>query len=125
LAQTNGKVYFVLDFCWVEVVLLFRLFYSQYLNCLNSKGIDYDQASKIIGNHFADVNDTLTNFLQLANSDKQEHSSELLLASIDQKQMLCSLFLLGMPYFRSNKVFAVCNSSYFVFLFFYLSGILL
>jgi hypothetical protein len=24
LAQTNGKVYFVLDFCWVEVVLLFR-----------------------------------------------------------------------------------------------------
>ena len=47
-------------------------------------GIDYEDASKIIGNHFPEVNDKLLNVLQLHN-DKQK--SELLLASIDQKSL--------------------------------------
>ena len=46
------------------------------------KGIDYEAASKIIGNHFPEVNDKLLNVLQLKQSSAQ---SELLLASIDQK----------------------------------------
>ena len=46
------------------------------------KGIDYLDASKIIGNHFPEVNDKLLNVLQL-NQNKTE--SELLLASIEQK----------------------------------------
>lgn len=54
---------------------LFKLFKLQ-------KGIDYNQASQIIGNHFTEVNDKLTNFLQLAENNQQ---SELLLASIEQK----------------------------------------
>src|SRR5690606_22325822 len=46
------------------------------------KGIDYKEASKIIGNHFPEVNDKLLNVLQL----KEESSeSDLLLASIEQK----------------------------------------
>ncbi len=46
------------------------------------KGINYEDASKIIGNHFPEVNDKLLNVLQL-----KQHAagSELLLASIEQK----------------------------------------
>ncbi len=46
------------------------------------KGIDYLDASKIIGNHFPEVNDKLLNVLQLK---QNEAESELLLASIEQK----------------------------------------
>ena len=47
-----------------------------------SKGISYEQASAIIGQHFTEVNDKLLNVLQLKQNTE---SSELLLASIDQK----------------------------------------
>ncbi|RZW51701.1 MAG: hypothetical protein EX263_07060 [Flavobacteriaceae bacterium] len=46
------------------------------------KGINYEIASKIIGNHFPQVNDKLLNVLQLKENSK---STELLLASIEQK----------------------------------------
>ncbi len=46
------------------------------------KGINYKQASAIIGNHFPEVNDKLLNVLQLKETND---NSELLLASIDQK----------------------------------------
>ncbi len=54
---------------------LFRLFKLQ-------KGMNHNQAAILIGRHFSEVNDTLTNFLQLAT---RQHESELLLASIEQK----------------------------------------
>lgn len=46
------------------------------------KGIDYVDASKIIGEHFPEVNDKLLNVLQLKQNTSE---SELLLASIEQK----------------------------------------
>lgn len=46
------------------------------------KGIDYEEASRIIGNHFPQVSDKLLNVIQL-NQNRRE--SELLAASIDQK----------------------------------------
>ncbi len=46
------------------------------------KGIDYEEASKIIGHHFPEVNDKLLNVLQLRQNTSQ---SELLMASIEQK----------------------------------------
>ncbi|WP_298144959.1 hypothetical protein [Flavobacterium sp.] len=46
------------------------------------KGINYKQASAIIGKHFSNVDDRLLNFLQLT---AEPQKSELLLASIDQK----------------------------------------
>ncbi len=46
------------------------------------KGIDYEDASRIIGNHFPQVSDKLLNVIQL-NQNRRE--SELLAASIDQK----------------------------------------
>lgn len=48
------------------------------------KGINYKEASKLIGEHFPEVNDKLLNVLQLNDSDSK---SELLLASIDQKSL--------------------------------------
>ena len=48
------------------------------------KGINYKEASKLIGVHFPEVNDKLLNVLQLNESDEK---SELLLASIDQKSL--------------------------------------
>ena len=60
------------------------------MNCCSKhfklqKGIDYNQASLIIGNHFADVRDQLLNFLQLSNTASSSVSSELLEASIEQR----------------------------------------
>lgn len=57
------------------VIPLARLFKLQ-------KGINHEDASKIIGNHFSEVNDKLLNVLQL---NKIKNTSELLLASIEQK----------------------------------------
>ena len=57
---------------------LFKLFKFQ-------KGLNFTQASQIIGNHFSDVSDTLTNFIQLSDASSLNNKSELLLASIEQK----------------------------------------
>ena len=81
--STGGRTVLFWLFILVEVFLLskfivlplFKLFKLQ-------SGIDYTEASKIIGNHFSEVNDKLLNFLQLSND---ANPSELVLASIDQK----------------------------------------
>ncbi|MNJ99306.1 hypothetical protein D3C87_170810 [compost metagenome] len=70
-------------FIAVEVFLLFRFILFPVFKLLKlQKGIDYSQASDIIGKHFSEINDKLTNFLQLSSQSDQ---SELLLASIEQK----------------------------------------
>ena len=48
------------------------------------KGINFKDASKIIGKYFPEVNDKLLNVLQL---NENQSKSELLLASIDQKSI--------------------------------------
>jgi hypothetical protein len=70
-------------FVSVELFLLFRYILFPVFKLFKlQKGIDYNQASQIIGNHFHEVGDKLTNFLQLA---QDTNTSELLLASIEQK----------------------------------------
>ncbi|MBS1647230.1 MAG: hypothetical protein JST67_07810 [Bacteroidetes bacterium] len=56
---------------------------------LNSFGaiISYQQAAKIIGNHFSNVQDKVLNVLQLQSETNQHASLELLQASIHQKTM--------------------------------------
>lgn len=49
-----------------------------------SKGINYEKASEIIGQHFNEVNDKLTNILQLKNQDV---SNAFIAASIEQKSL--------------------------------------
>ena len=95
---------------------LFKLFKLQ-------KGINFEEASSIIGTHFTEVSDKLINFLQLSENNNQDNS-ELLLASIEQKAKLLS------PIPFSNAINFNVNKRYLplailpilFFLFFYVSG---
>lgn len=78
-----GRTFLFWIFFSVEIFLFLRFILFPIFQLFKlQKGIDYNDASKIIGNHFIEVNDKLTNFLQLSNNTNQ---SELLLASIEQK----------------------------------------
>lgn len=80
---TNGRTILFWLFISVEFFLLIRFIVFPIFKLFKlSKGIDYNQASKIIGNHFDEVKDSLLNFLQLSSNEKP---SELVLASIEQK----------------------------------------
>ena len=85
------------------------------------KGIDFLDASKIIGNYFPEVNDKLLNVLQLKENSKE---SELLLASIEQK----SLELNPIPFklainFKSNlKYLKYAAIPLLIILFSFISG---
>ncbi|MFC4816316.1 hypothetical protein [Flavobacterium sp. GCM10023249] len=81
--QPSGRTILFWLFILVELFLLGRFIVFPVLKLFKlQKGIDYNEASAIIGNHFSTVNDKLINFLQLSNDVNQ---SELLLASIEQK----------------------------------------
>lgn len=74
---------------WLFIVVEFVLF-SKFI-CVPlakllklQRGINYEDASKLIGEHFPEVNDKLLNVLQLS---KDATKSELLLASINQKAL--------------------------------------
>lgn len=120
--STQGRTILFWLFIAVEVFLLskfillplFKLFKIQ-------KGLDYTEASKIIGTHFEEVKDKLLNFLQLANSATP---TELVLASIEQK----ATSLQPIPFsnainFNKNKKFLPFALIPLLFiLFFYISG---
>ena len=72
-------------FVVVEIALLTKFIFIPFAKLFKlQKGINYEDASKIIGTHFTEVNDKLLNVLQLHKSTEQ---SELLLASIEQKSV--------------------------------------
>ncbi|MFP2995122.1 DUF4175 family protein [Spongiivirga sp. MCCC 1A20706] len=82
LGQTGRSLLFWF-FVTVALLLLFKFILIPLAYLFNLKnGIDTIQASKIIGNHFPEVDDKLLNLLQLQNEGT---ASELLLASIEQK----------------------------------------
>lgn len=81
--KPTGRTILFWTFVGVELFLLSRFILFPLFKLFKlQKGIDYKQASQIIGNHFSEVNDKLINFLQLAENNQP---SELLLASIEQK----------------------------------------
>lgn len=78
-----GRTILFWAFVAVELFLLLRFILFPIFKLFKlQKGINYEEASSIIGSHFSEVDDKLKNFLQLSNDNNQ---SELLLASIDQK----------------------------------------
>ena len=78
-----ARTFLFWTFIAVEVFLLLRFILFPIFKLFKlQKGINYDDASKIIGSHFNEVGDKLTNFLQLS---QDKNKTELLLASIDQK----------------------------------------
>ena len=109
-------------FIIVELFLLFRFICFPLFKLFKlQKGIEYKDASTIIGNHFNEVGDKLTNFLQLS---QDRNKSELLLASIDQKANTLQPIPFGNAInFGGNKKYlplAIIPILFFVF--FYLSG---
>lgn len=84
--KPKGRMFLFWFFITVEAVLLVRFICFPIFKIFKlQKGIDYTQASVIIGTHFSEVKDMLLNYLQLSNADSSIHNSELLLASIEQK----------------------------------------
>ncbi|MCW2117984.1 hypothetical protein [Flavobacterium sp. 7A] len=110
---------FVEGFLLVRFILfpLFKLFKLQ-------KGIDYKTASVIIGDHFAEVKDQLTNFLQLADGSMSNADSELVVASIQQKANVLQPIPFGNAInFNSNKKFLpLALVPVVIFAVFYFSG---
>ena len=71
------------------------------------KQINYVQASKIIGEHFYDVQDKLLNTLQLHEMAVNQPDSDLLLASIEQKSKALSVIpFQGAIDLKKNKKYA-------------------
>lgn len=82
LSSTGRLILFYLAITF-EAILFFKLILTPLLKLTRiSKGIDYNQASEIIGKHFHEVSDKLTNILQLKQNDED---NDLIIASIEQK----------------------------------------
>ena len=121
LKPTGRTILFWL-FIFIECLLLVRYIIFPLSQLFKFKrGINYNQASVIIGNHFSEVSDKLTNFLQLSNDP---NSSELLIASIEQKaQALQPIPFQNAVNFKNNKKYlplAILPLLFFAY--FYVSG---
>ncbi|WP_282048738.1 DUF4175 family protein [Maribacter aquivivus] len=81
--NTTGRMILFGIFIAVELFLLFKYILTPIFYLFKLKqGIGQKDAAHMIGKHFPEVGDKLTNLLDLANDPQQ---SELLLASINQK----------------------------------------
>ena len=117
-----GRTVLFWSFIGVEIFLLFRFILFPIFKLFKvQKGIDYKEASAIIGNHFTEVNDKLTNFLQLSNDQNQ---SELLLASIEQKANSLQPIPFGnaINFNANRKYLPLAILPILLFAFFYVSG---
>ncbi|KQW96224.1 DUF4175 family protein [Flavobacterium sp. Root420] len=120
-----GRTVLFWMFIGVEVFLLFRFILFPIFKLFKlQKGIDYNEASKIIGNHFTEVSDKLTNFLQLSSSENSAESSELMLASIEQKANSLQPIPFGNAInFKANKKYLpLALIPILLFAVFYISG---
>lgn len=109
-------------FIAVELFLLFRFILFPVFKLFKlQKGINFDDASKIIGNHFSEVGDKLTNFLQLSDD---KNKSELLLASIEQKASTLQPIPFGnaVNFGTNKKYLPLAIIPILFFMFFLLSG---
>ena len=84
LEPTYRTILFLL-FIFVEFFLFFKFIITPITQLIKlKKGINEIESSKIIGNHFPEVQDKLLNILQLKNEQKE---TDLILASIQQKSL--------------------------------------
>jgi hypothetical protein len=92
-------------FIFVEVFLLIRFVAAPVFRLIGlRKGITFQNASRIIGDHFPEVKDKLLNILQLNENDSH---SDLLLASINQKaeELQPIPFLKAIDFTKNKKYF--------------------
>ncbi len=121
LTTTGRSVLFWL-FIIVELLLFskFILFPAFKLFKLQ-KGINYTEASKIIGTHFSEIGDKLLNFIQLSGTIVQ---SELLLASIEQKAAMLQPvpFVHAVDLKKNKKYLPYALIPVLLFALFYITG---
>lgn len=120
--KPTGRTILFWSFIAVEVFLLMRFILFPLFQLFKlKKGIDYSEASIIIGNHFNEVSDKLTNFLQLSSDNNQ---SELLLASIEQKANTLKPipFTNAVNFNKNRKFIPLALLPILFFAFFYISG---
>lgn len=121
LSQTGRTILFWM-FILVEGALFFRFIAFPIAKLFKlQKGIDFTQASNIIGNHFPEVGDKLLNVLQLQQKNEQ---SELLLASIEQKseEMQPIPFVNAVSFKQNLKYLKYAAFPIVIFLIFVLTG---
>jgi hypothetical protein len=105
--KPSYRTFLFVLFIIVEAFLFFRFIMIPIFKLFKLKsGIDYKEASAIIGTHFSEVQDKLINFLQLS-QDQSSVSSELVLASIEQKSNTLSPIPFG------NAINFKGNSKYY------------
>nr|WP_314840329.1 DUF4175 family protein [uncultured Flavobacterium sp.] len=105
--KPSYRTFLFVLFIIVEAFLFFRFILIPVFKLFKLKsGIDYKEASAIIGTHFSEVQDKLINFLQLS-QDQSSVSSELVLASIEQKSNTLSPIPFG------NAINFKANSKYY------------
>jgi len=93
-----GRTFLFWTFIFVELFLLLRFILFPIFKLLKfQKGINYNDASSIIGNHFTEVSDKLTNFLQLSDIDNSNENLNYYLPQLSKRLILCNLYLLVMP----------------------------
>ena len=117
-----GRTFLFWAFVMVEVFLLFRFILFPIFKLFRlQKGMSYQEASLIIGNHFTEVKDKLTNFIQLSENKEQ---SELLVASIEQKALALQPIPFGnvINFNRNKKYLPLAVIPILFFVFFYLTG---
>ncbi len=89
----SGTITRTIIFYLFAIIVGFIIIYYVIIPVLKliklGKNISYEDAARIIGDHFPDVNDKLLNTLQLHDSSKNANI-ELLLASIEQKSVILS-----------------------------------
>jgi hypothetical protein len=123
--KPGGRTVLFWTFIGVEIFLLVRFILFPIFKLFKlQKGIDYKEASAIIGSHFAEVNDKLINFLQLSDSDLHQDQSELLLASIEQKASSLQPIPFGnaINYNSNQKYLPLAIVPIVLFGFFFISG---
>jgi len=120
--KPTARTVLFLVFVVVELFLLLRFILFPLFKLFKlQKGIDYKEASAIIGEHFNEVGDKLTNFLQLS---QDQNKSELLLASIDQKANTLQPIPFGnaINLGKNKKYLPLAVIPILFFLFFLISG---
>ena len=120
--KPTARTFLFWTFISVELFLLIRFILFPLFKLFKlQKGINYNEASNIIGNHFSEVGDKLTNFLQLS---EDKNKSELLLASIEQKANTLQPIPFGnaINLGKNKKYLPLVIIPFLFFAFFYLSG---
>lgn len=93
--NSTGRSLLVIAFGLQFITFLYLLIVENLMRYYQiRKGISKEEASKIIGIHFPEIQDRLTNLVELAESNEK---SELLLASVEQR----SFDLKTIPFYRA------------------------